>query len=77
MMRAMWISRAADRRRMWKRLLGRKGVRRGQAMSEYIIMTFALLFGVGLIGSKFLPTMLKAYQIYIDGFMMILSLPFP
>lgn len=47
---------------------------RGQAMSEYAVLTAALLVsGVGIMA--FAPDMMAAFTIYIRGFYLILGLP--
>ena len=52
----------------------------GQAAVEYAVMTSYLLvaglgLGAGLL--SFAPEMLNAFQIYIDGFYLCLSVPLP
>jgi hypothetical protein len=47
---------------------------RGQAMTEYVALTAALLVtGVGIMA--FAPDMMAAFTIYIRGFYLILGLP--
>ena len=52
----------------------------GQAATEYAIMSAYLLVG-GLLASpfivRFMPEMLNAFQIYVDGFYFVFSLPIP
>jgi len=49
----------------------------GQAMTEYAITSFALIAGAGVSLLVFLPNTIAAYKIYINGFYIILGLPFP
>jgi len=62
------------------RLLASFRQERGQAATEYAIMSAYLLAG-GLVASpfimRFMPEMLNAFQIYVDGFYFVFSLPIP
>ena len=53
---------------------------RGQAATEYAIMS-AYLLAAGLVASpfimRFMPEMLNSFQIYVDGFYFVFSLPIP
>lgn len=67
-------------KRLWRTLkkLGRD--EGGQAMLEYAITSSYLL--IGLTASipfimRFAPEMLNAFQIYVDGFYFVFSLPIP
>jgi len=61
-------------------LLRRLGQEQGQAATEYAVMSAYLLVG-GLLASpfimRFMPEMLNAFQIYVDGFYFVFSLPIP
>jgi hypothetical protein len=50
---------------------------RGQAMTEYAIIAWALLIGTISLSKFFLPLILDAYQFYFDVFFFILNLPIP
>lgn len=50
--------------------------RRGQAMTEVVLLTL-LLIGSGGALVHFFPDSLNALQIYMDSFYFILSLPIP
>lgn len=49
---------------------------RGQAMTETVLLTVALL-GIGGALVHFFPDSLNALQIYMDGYYFVLSLPIP
>jgi hypothetical protein len=59
-----------------QRPLSRAG-ERGQAMTEYAIISWALLIGTISLSKFFLPLILDAYQFYFDVFFFILNLPIP
>ncbi|MDF1562504.1 MAG: hypothetical protein P1V51_05650 [Deltaproteobacteria bacterium] len=63
-----------------RKLLSRLSSERGQAATEYAIMS-AYLLAAGLVASpfvmRFMPEMLNAFQIYVDGFYFVFSLPIP
>lgn len=50
---------------------------RGQAMTEYAIIAWALLVGTVSLSHFFLPLLLDAYQFYFDVFFFMLNLPIP
>jgi hypothetical protein len=57
---------------------------RGQAMVEYSVINWFLIFGlvVAMTSEVFgnqnvIDLFLKAYQVYYDSFYMVLNLPFP
>lgn len=58
----------------------RVGGERGQAAIEYAVSTFYLA-AVGLAAAPavmhFMPDMMNALQIYLDGFYFVFSLPIP
>ncbi|HEY3449154.1 MAG TPA: hypothetical protein VGK67_22545 [Myxococcales bacterium] len=49
----------------------------GQAATEYALFTFFVIFGLSFGLGGFLPAMFKAYEHYVHGFWMVLSLPVP
>jgi Flp pilus assembly pilin Flp len=49
----------------------------GQAVVEYSMFTFFVFVGIGVGVLGFLPAALKAYEIYVHGFYLMLSLPLP
>jgi hypothetical protein len=49
----------------------------GQEVTEYSLITFALLSGTGVSLLVFLPNAINMYKIYIGGFYMLLGLPIP
>ena len=49
----------------------------GQAATEYALFTFFVIFGMSFGLGGFLPAMFKAYEHYVHGFWMVLSLPIP
>lgn len=69
-----WKSLKRYRQALHRRL----GVRskRGQAMTEVVLLT-VLLIGWGGVLVHFFPDSLNALQIYMDSFYFILSLPIP
>ena len=57
---------------------------RGQAMVEYSMINYLLIFivGVGMLGrfadgKNLMEMFLEAYQTYYDSFYFVLNLPFP
>ncbi|NMB73577.1 MAG: hypothetical protein GYA21_00445 [Myxococcales bacterium] len=56
------------RRRQW---------RRGQGMVEYALIVSFLLGGLVTMSIIFLPTMIRAYDIYYRSYYAILNLPIP
>jgi hypothetical protein len=62
-----------------KRKLGRRLLRnqRGQGMVEYAIIASCILGGLIFMSIIFLPTMIRAYNIYYKSFYVILNLPVP
>ena len=62
------------------RTLARLREESGQAATEYAIMS-AMMLASGLVASpfimRFMPEMLNAFQIYVDGFYFVFSLPIP
>lgn len=50
--------------------------RRGQAMTETVLLT-VLLFGWGMALVYFFPDSINALQIYMDSFYYVLSMPIP
>jgi hypothetical protein len=55
---------------------GKAAIRRGQAMTETVLLT-TLLIGWGASLVYFFPDSLNALQIYLDGFYYVLSIPIP
>jgi Flp pilus assembly pilin Flp len=51
--------------------------RRGQGMVEYAIIASCILGGLISMSIIFLPTMIRAYNIYYKSFYVILNLPVP
>ncbi|MFN7132769.1 MAG: hypothetical protein ACK4N5_11860 [Myxococcales bacterium] len=49
----------------------------GQAMAEYSMISFYLILGTGGCLFVWIPSMLNAYQVYIQGFYLVLGLPVP
>lgn len=49
----------------------------GQAMAEYAIIVAALMGGLLLMSFNVLPEMIRAFQLYYDGYYIILNLPIP
>ena len=49
----------------------------GQAATEYSLFTAFVIFGAALGLGGFLPAMFAAYQHYIYGYWLLLSLPIP
>ena len=65
---------------LFRRVVRHEDGERGQAAVEYAIMTsYMLVAGVLTtpVLMKFAPEMLNAFQIYLDGFYLVFSLPFP
>lgn len=50
---------------------------RGQGMVEYAIIASCILGGLVSMSIIFLPTMIRAYNIYYKSFYVILNLPIP
>ena len=50
---------------------------RGQGMVEYAIIASCILGGLISMSIIFLPTMIRAYNIYYKSFYVILNLPVP
>ncbi len=50
---------------------------RGQAFAEYAMVTSLLLVGFLLFGRSALVALLQAYQVYMESFYFVLSLPVP
>ena len=48
-----------------------------QAATEYALFTSFVIFGMSFGLGGFLPAMFKAYEHYVHGFWMVLSLPIP
>jgi Flp pilus assembly pilin Flp len=65
------------RRLKKKRLNGLLRDRRGQSMVEYAIIAACILGGLIATSIIFLPTMIRAYNIYYQSFYVILNLPIP
>jgi Flp pilus assembly pilin Flp len=63
-----------SKKRWWRRL---RHDRRGQSMVEYAIIASCILGGLVAMSIIFLPTMIKAYNIYYKSFYVILNLPIP
>ena len=63
-----------SRKHWWQRL---HRDRRGQSMVEYAIIASCILGGLVAMSIIFLPTMIKAYNIYYKSFYVILNLPIP
>ena len=69
------------------RPLRRRRAPRGQAMVEYSVLNWVLLFGLIVMMSvdlgngkekmNVIDAFLRAYQIYYDSFYFVLNLPFP
>lgn len=55
----------------------RRHRRRGQGMVEYAIIVSFLLGGLVTMSIIFLPTMIRAYDIYYRSYYAILNLPIP
>jgi Flp pilus assembly pilin Flp len=49
----------------------------GQAATEYSLFTGFVIFGAALGLGGFLPAMFAAYQHYVHGYWLVLSLPIP
>ena len=49
----------------------------GQAMTEYALLTAALIFATGFVGLSILPRFIRAFQAYFDSYYVILNLPIP
>jgi|GEM_PF-5588149 hypothetical protein len=49
----------------------------GQAMAEYAIVVAALMGGLTVMSFHLLPEMIRAFQLYYDGYYIILNLPIP
>jgi Flp pilus assembly pilin Flp len=62
------------RKKLRRRLL--RG-QRGQGMVEYAIIAACILGGLISMSIIFLPTMIRAYNIYYKSFYVILNLPIP
>ena len=62
-------------KRILHRLLRKRP--KGQSLVEYALITFFLLMAAGGVAFAFLPTMLDAYQDYMDSFSFVLNLPIP
>jgi Flp pilus assembly pilin Flp len=67
--------RTPGRKKRWWRRLRRN--QRGQSMVEYAIIASCILGGLTAMSIIFLPTMIKAYDIYYKSFYVILNLPIP
>ena len=69
--------------KLWKKKRKKKLRRRllhnqrGQAMVEYAIIASCILGGLISMSIIFLPTMIRAYNIYYKSFYVILNLPIP
>ena len=51
--------------------------RSGQAITEYSLIVFFIL-GLGIIaGWGLIPQFINSYQLYLDGFYVMLNLPIP
>ncbi len=55
----------------------RRQRRRGQGMVEYALIVSFLLGGLVTMSIIFLPTMIRAYDIYYRSYYAILNLPIP
>ena len=66
-------------KKKWKKKLRRRLLRdqRGQGMVEYAIIASCILGGLISMSIIFLPTMIRAYNIYYKSFYVILNLPVP
>ncbi len=51
--------------------------RRGQAMMEYAVVVTLMLGSLITAGMIFLPSMVRAYNIYYKSFYAVLNLPIP
>ena len=60
-----------------KKLRRRLRDQRGQGMVEYAIIASCILGGLISMSIIFLPTMIRAYNIYYKSFYVILNLPVP
>lgn len=49
----------------------------GQAATEYSMFTAFVIFGAAVGLGGFLPAMFAAYQHYVHGYWLVLSLPIP
>jgi hypothetical protein len=67
----------SDLRSMLASALVRLRDESGQEVTEYSVVTFALLSGTGVSLLLFLPNAINAYRIYVGGFYMLLGLPIP
>ena len=54
-----------------------RGTSRGQALIEYVLITFAILMAAGGVAFAYLPEMIDAYQVYFDSHYFVLNLPIP
>jgi hypothetical protein len=55
----------------------RRRRRRGQGMVEYALIVSFLLGGLVTMSIIFLPTMIRAYDIYYRSYYAVLNLPIP
>lgn len=62
---------------MTNRTAHRRKRRRGQGMVEYALIVSFLLGGLVTMSIIFLPTMIRAYDIYYRSYYAILNLPIP
>jgi hypothetical protein len=60
-----------------QRLLRRLRRRSGQAMVEYAVVATLILGSLTTAGIIFLPSMIRAYNIYYKSFYAVLNLPIP
>lgn len=73
-MRAVSKRTPGRNQRWWRRL---RRDQSGQSMVEYAIIASCILGGLVAMSIIFLPTMIKAYDIYYKSFYVILNLPIP
>jgi hypothetical protein len=55
----------------------RTKLRRGQSMVEYALIVSFIVIGGTVFGVIFLPSMIRAYDIYYKSFYAVLNLPVP
>jgi hypothetical protein len=53
------------------------GARKGQALSEYTLLTVVLTCGSLYAGFSFFPRFINAFQQYFDSFYLLINLPIP
>ena len=66
-----------NKKKRKKKLRLRLRDQRGQGMVEYAIIASCILGGLISMSIIFLPTMIRAYNIYYKSFYVILNLPVP